>query len=256
MIVAVEEYLQKLAKHTTSLEEGCNARMLTHQDEIKRRKSKGKFERFLDVLIQQTQQQQQQKSQQDDKRERKIDKSESEDVENEISEISGQQSVGANSSQQLDNLFQIQGRLVTSLADFQTREDVRNFLRNVINYQVKIKGREYIEEAYSHLTARHGQVAIEQRIVSLLAVKDEDDDFMGANLKNYRMEAAEEYNLKWRMLSTMIDKICQIFIFPVFIIYMVVFIVVVLKLAEYDQSWFESMTESYARENERSGQIG
>eukprot|EP01026_Neomeris_dumetosa_P072237 TRINITY_DN734_c0_g1_i12.p1 TRINITY_DN734_c0_g1~~TRINITY_DN734_c0_g1_i12.p1 ORF type:complete len:818 (-),score=87.39 TRINITY_DN734_c0_g1_i12:616-2712(-) len=154
-----------------------------------------------------------------------------------------------------EHFVEVSGRIITSLADFQTRGDIKKFLRNVLDYHVEIKGRSYVKEAYDRQIARHGEVAIEKRIVLLLLVRDDGNVCMGANLKNYKREAALEYNLKWKMLSMMIDRISQFTIPLVFIIYLGVFLTVILNNASIDSSWFDNLTQEYVKANQRIGHV-
>eukprot|EP01025_Chloroclados_australasicus_P027860 TRINITY_DN2756_c0_g3_i1.p1 TRINITY_DN2756_c0_g3~~TRINITY_DN2756_c0_g3_i1.p1 ORF type:complete len:680 (+),score=63.39 TRINITY_DN2756_c0_g3_i1:76-2115(+) len=136
---------------------------------------------------------------------------------------------------------------ILSIADIQDKEDVRQFFRDLVQYQT-MKGNTKFKASLAKLTKRYGEISVQQRIVSLLAVDDDDDDFMGVHLKDYRQGAAQEYNQKWRMLSMMIDRAAQVIYLVAYVAFVVVLFMSIALSQKKDQdnadTWFEKLTES------------
>eukprot|EP01026_Neomeris_dumetosa_P034108 TRINITY_DN2740_c0_g1_i2.p2 TRINITY_DN2740_c0_g1~~TRINITY_DN2740_c0_g1_i2.p2 ORF type:complete len:188 (+),score=20.01 TRINITY_DN2740_c0_g1_i2:134-697(+) len=103
------------------------------------------------------------------------------------------------------------------ILSLRTPEQVRMFFSSLMKFQVQEKNRNFLIGALRRLSRRHGMEAVEAKVLSLLGVVDSDQ--RKVRIKNYRVGAAEEYNQKWRMLSLMLDRVCQWTVVPGFLIY-------------------------------------
>eukprot|EP01025_Chloroclados_australasicus_P015780 TRINITY_DN17624_c0_g1_i10.p1 TRINITY_DN17624_c0_g1~~TRINITY_DN17624_c0_g1_i10.p1 ORF type:complete len:253 (+),score=32.45 TRINITY_DN17624_c0_g1_i10:105-863(+) len=105
-------------------------------------------------------------------------------------------------------------------------EQVRTFFSHLMKFQAQSSNHgNHLIGALRRLSRRHGMEAVEAKVLQLLSVVDNDQRKI--RIKNYRIEAAVEYNQKWRMLSMMLDRVSQWTIVPGFVIYIVVTYVLV-----------------------------
>eukprot|EP01024_Parvocaulis_polyphysoides_P039107 TRINITY_DN3531_c0_g1_i4.p2 TRINITY_DN3531_c0_g1~~TRINITY_DN3531_c0_g1_i4.p2 ORF type:complete len:151 (+),score=7.34 TRINITY_DN3531_c0_g1_i4:64-453(+) len=113
-----------------------------------------------------------------------------------------------------------------TLANLTSIQEIQDLLTKIIHLQAYVKGRAWIGASIGRLVKQHGFDAVYNRILELIGYKNQQTKPF---YKIYRVQAAEYYNQKWRMLSRIIDRVCQIVFITTFLVFVFTMFILVIK---------------------------